>query len=437
MNLTLPDFLAFDLVPLLSAVITALTCGLLGNFLVLRKMSLMGDAISHAVLPGIVAAFFITASRAPLPVFIGATASGLATVGLVEIIRRFGRVEPGAAMGVVFSVLFALGVFMMQRGGADAVDLDPACILHGTLETLEWQQPPTTLAGVFAADALAGIPGHLWTQAATLAFVVLFIAVLFKELRIAAFDAQSAAAQGISPALMHYLLMGVVAAAAVASFEAVGSILVIAMLICPAATARLLTERLLAQIVVSAVVAVATGLIGYSLAVFVPLAFGWMTPSVAGMMTVVAGTFVALAIVLSPSRGVVARLVRTRRLARRVALEDLLARLYRAEERGTPAVAVPELLQALRGSRPAGMRHAARTGLIAVDDGRATLTQAGREAATAVIRRHRLWEGYLVDRAGLSPDHVHEPAELLEHLPLETELPVPPTAADPHGRPIP
>ena len=437
MNLTGSDFLAFDLVPMLSAIITALTCGLLGNFLVLRRMSLMGDAISHAVLPGIVAAFLITASRAPLPVFLGATASGLATVGLVEIIRRVGRVEPGAAMGVVFSVLFALGVFMMQRGGADAVDLDPACILHGSLETLEWQHPPTSLAALFTADALGGIPGQLWTQVITLAVVVVFITVLFKELRIAAFDAQSSAAQGISPALMHYLLMGIVAAAAVASFEAVGSILVIAMLICPAATARLLTERLPAQILVSAVVAIATGLVGYSLAVFVPLAFGWMTPSVAGMMTVVAGGFVTLAILLSPSRGVAARSIRTRKLARRVALEDLLARLYRAQERGMLTMSVPELLEAARGSRPAGTRHAAKIGLVTVDDGRATLTEAGRKAAAAIIRRHRLWEGYLVDRAGLSPDHVHEPAELLEHLPLETELPVPPTAADPHGRPIP
>lgn len=444
MNLTLPDFLAFDLVPMLSGILTALSCGLLGNFLVLRKMSLMGDAISHAVLPGIVAAFFITASRAPLPVFLGATASGLATVGLVELIRRVGRVEPGAAMGVVFSVLFALGVFMMQRGGADAVDLDPSCILHGSLELLSWQDPPTTAAGLFTAEALAGIPSQLWTQAATLAVVVVFITVLFKELRIAAFDAQSAAAQGMSPTLMHYLLMGIVAAAAVASFEAVGSILVIAMLICPAATARLLTERLVPQILVSAAVAVATGVVGYTLAVFVPLALHWHWPdgkevslSAAGMMTATAGCFVALAIVLSPTRGVVAVRIRNRRVARRVALEDLLARLYRAEEHGTLEMTVAELLEASRGSRPAGSTHAAKLGLVTIDGNQARLTDAGRARAAAIIRRHRLWEGYLVDRAGLSPDHVHEPAELLEHLPLDGALPIPPKAEDPHGRPIP
>ncbi len=436
--MTMQTFLTLDLMPMLSGLLAAVTCGLLGNFLVLRRLSLMGDAISHAVLPGIVLAFLLTASRAPLPVFLGATASGLLTVGLVELIRRVGRVEPGAAMGVVFSVLFALGVFIMARGGAESVDLDPGCVLYGTLETLAWTGPPETLGELFSLQVLGGLPRPIWVQSVTLIVVVIFVVTLFKELGIAAFDAQSAAAQGISPTLMHYLLMSVVAGAAVASFEAVGSILVIAMLICPAATARMLTDRLRSQVIVSAIVAVATGGLGYTLAVFVPLGLGWrFTPSVAGMMTVVAGAFVALSIVFSPTRGMVARKVRTRRLARRVALEDLLARLFRAEEEGAPALASADLSRASRGSHPAGLERAAKSGLVSIEGSLASLTDAGRAAAAAIVRRHRLWEGYLVDRAGLSPDHVHEPAELLEHLSLETELPIPDAGADPHGKPIP
>lgn len=436
--MTTQTFLSLDLVPMLSGIFAALTCGLLGNFLVLRRLSLMGDAISHAVLPGIVLAFLLTASRSPLPVFLGATASGLLTVGLVELIRRIGRVEPGAAMGVVFSVLFALGVFIMARGGAEAVDLDPGCVLYGTLETLAWTGPPQTMGELFSIHVLNGLPRPIWVQAVTLIVVVVFIVALFKELSIAAFDAQLAAAQGISPTLMHYVLMSVVAGAAVASFEAVGSILVIAMLICPAATARMLTERLRSQIIVSAFVAIATGGIGYTLAVFIPLGLGWrFTPSVAGMMTVVAGAFVALSIVFSPTRGLVVGRLRTRRLARRVALEDLLARLFRAQEAGTPALTSSELKHASHGSHPAGLERAAKNGLVTVEGSLASLTESGRTAAAAIVRRHRLWEGYLVDQAGLSPDHVHEPAERLEHLPLDEELPIPEVGKDPHGKPIP
>ena len=130
--------IGLDLFPLLAGTLASVGCGLLGNFLVLRRLSLMGDAISHSVLPGLVIAFLIASSRSPLVMFLGAAIAGVATVVLVELVKKLGRVEPGAAMGVVFSILFAAGVLLIEQAAADLVDLDAECVLHGQLELLWW-----------------------------------------------------------------------------------------------------------------------------------------------------------------------------------------------------------------------------------------------------------------------------------------------------------
>ncbi len=430
--------LGLDLFPLAAGVLAALTCGLLGNFLVLRRLSLMGDAISHSVLPGLVIAFLLTASRSPLAMFLGAAAAGIATVVLVELVKRLGRVEPGAAMGVVFSVLFALGVLLIERAAVRHVDLDADCVLHGQLETLWWIGAPDALAGLWSRETLAAVPPQVWTLLAACAAAIAFTVLLFKELRIAAFDPGLATSQGFDARLLHYALMILVAVATVASFEAVGSILVIAMLVCPAATARLLTDRLAPQVWWSAAVAIATGVLGYVAASAVPAALGRDAVNAAGSMAVTAGGLLVLAIVASPRHGVVARGWRRRRLGRAIALEDLLAALYRLRERAAAAPAAGELERLLPGRalRPA-LAEATRRGLVTMaagGGGAVVLTPAGAGAARDLVRRHRLWESYLVQEAGLAPDHVHATAEQLEHLPI---APAAGPAVDPHGTWIP
>ncbi|MCA9310803.1 MAG: metal ABC transporter permease, partial [Phycisphaerales bacterium] len=214
-------FLSIDLLPLLAATLAAFSCGLLGNFLVLRRLSLMGDAISHAVLPGLVIAFLLFGTRASLAMFFGAAVAGVATVALVELIRRFGRVEPGAAMGVVFSVMFALGVVLLEQAAARQVDLDADCVLHGQLETIFWF-PPSIWSDFLAWSTLRDTPRQVVVLAGTLAVCAAFVAVFFKELRLAAFDPGLADALGFRSSAIHAGLMALVAAATVASFEAVG-----------------------------------------------------------------------------------------------------------------------------------------------------------------------------------------------------------------------
>jgi len=413
-----------DLFPFTAALLAALVCALLGNFLVLRRLSLMGDAISHSVLPGLVVAFLITSSREPGAMFIGAALAGVATVVLVELVKRLGKVEPGAAMGVVFSVLFALGVLLIEQAAADQIDLDAECVLHGQLELLTWWDAPDTFVGLWSMETLDAAPRQVRTLLWMFALAVVFVVVFFKELRIAAFDPALATAQGISAGVMHYALMIFVAAATVASFEAVGSILVIAMLICPAATARLLTDRLKTQVALSLVLASGAATLGYFGATIVPGVLGFDSVNAAGSIAVASGALLAVAVVGSPSHGLVGRLLRRRRIGREVAMDDALATLFRAEESDGGAAA----------ASGAGVGFAVRKGYAEVVDGAARLTGAGRARARGLVRRHRLWERYLVDEAGYAPDHVHDTAEEFEHT---RYAPEPGARTDPHGRPIP
>ncbi|TVP80056.1 MAG: metal ABC transporter permease, partial [Puniceicoccaceae bacterium] len=191
--------------------LAAIACALLGNFLVLRKMSMMGDAISHAVLPGLAIAFIITGARASLTMFIGAAVVGLLTAVFTQWISRFGKVDEGASMGIVFTSLFALGLLLIVQA-ADHVDLDPSCVLYGAIELtpldVVWQ---TEIFGIAvdvprAALILGGV------TLLNLGFVVGF----FKELRISSFDPELATTMGIRSNRMHYLLMALVAMTTVA-----------------------------------------------------------------------------------------------------------------------------------------------------------------------------------------------------------------------------
>lgn len=314
MNESLYQVLSIDMPPLLCSVLAAVTCGLLGNYLVLRRMSLMGDAISHSVLPGLVIAFLLTGARTPGPMFAGAAASGVVTAVLVEALRRMGRIESGTAMGVTFSILFALGVLLLEQAAARQVDLDADCVLHGQLETLFWF-PPRELRDWTLTGVVGAMPRQAITLFVMLAFAGAFVWLFFKELKIASFDPGLATALGMNATAIHLLLMVFVAGATVAAFEAVGSILVVGMLICPAATARLLTDRLTVQIWLSVLVAIVTSVTGYVLAVAGP---GWFgvdhAVSVSGMSVVTAGMALGAAIVLSPTHGIIARVSQGRHL---------------------------------------------------------------------------------------------------------------------------
>ncbi|WP_135465764.1 metal ABC transporter permease [Crenalkalicoccus roseus] len=295
-------FLQLDLPPLLAALLAGGTCGLLGSFLVLRRESLVGDALAHAVLPGIVLGFALTGLRAGLPMLAGALVAALLAVGAIGLVRRAARLEPGAATGAVFTVFFALGLVLLEATGARAVDLDLDCVLFGQLETLVWPAA-TGWHSLRDPAALAALPRQLGLLAGVAAASALVVALLWRPLQLLCFDPGYARVLGLPVRRLETALSLLVAAAAVAAFEAVGSILVVALLVCPAAAVRLATERYAAQVLGGAALGAALAALGYALAGPLPAALGLpLSLSAGGVIGTLGGLAVAAAALAARGR---------------------------------------------------------------------------------------------------------------------------------------
>lgn len=424
----------------LAGILCAIASAVLGNFLVLRRLSMLGDAVSHAILPGLAVAFFVSNSRSSLPMFLGAVAVGVLTALFTEWIRSGGRVDEGASMGVVFTSLFALGLVMIVQA-ADRVDLDAGCVLYGAIELTPLDR--ITLLGL-------DIPRAVVVLGCVAILNVLFVIVFFKELKLSAFDPSLATSMGFSATVMHYALMVLVAITAVASFESVGNILVVAMFIVPPATAFLLTDRLGVMIWLSAILAVVGAIVGHMSAVIVPSWFGFQSTSTAGMMAVMVGVLFTLALLFSPSQGLVVKWIRNRELALRILSDDIVAYLYRRQERETidrqmTAVNSRELAHELFAGNwqlksalfALRWRQELQRSAIGYQ-----LTERGQQHARELVRSHRLWEQYLVSEAQVDAGRIHDKAELLEHFTnrrlrdqLDEAMDAP--DRDPHGAEIP
>ncbi len=296
------EFLQLSLAPLLIGVLAAVACALPGNFLVLRRQALIGDAISHVVLPGIIAAFLLTGTVSAWPMMIGAAGAAVISVALIELVRRLGRVEPGAAMGLVFTTMFAGGVLLLEQSDTSGVHLDVEHALYGNLESLIWIDAEGW-GSLLDTGALAGLPPQVARLAIVLAGLVAFLWLFWRPLAISTFDPGFAQSVGIRNGPLGFALVTATAVAAVAAFDAVGSIIVIAMFVCPPAAARLMTNRLGRQVAWSVGFAVVSAVLGYVLAGYGPLWLGAANSvSAAGMIATVSGLILAAACVLGPQR---------------------------------------------------------------------------------------------------------------------------------------
>jgi len=273
------------------------TCGLVGCFVILRRMALVGDAISHSLLPGITLAFLLTHSRDTFPMMLGAVIAGVVTVALIEAIRYTSRIKPDAAIGIVFSSLFAVGVILISVF-ADKVDLDAECVLYGELGFIPLQE-----IAHFGGIEIGPEPVVRMAIIALIAVVLLF--AFFKEMLVTSFDSGLAASLGINPTRYQYGLTLFLSIVIVSSFESVGVVLVIAMIIFPGATALMLTDRLPLALALSTVFGAIYALLGFHLAT-------WLNASIAGGMTVIAGIVFGTVWAIAPQRGLLVALVRKR-----------------------------------------------------------------------------------------------------------------------------
>lgn len=364
-----------ELIILLVGSAVAAACALAGSFLVLRRMALLGDAISHAVLPGIAVAFLLSGERSALPMVLGAGAVGVLTVFLVELSARTRRLKEDASIGVVFPALFAVGVILISRY-AGQVDLDLDCVLYGEIAYTPWDLL------FFRGQAIG--PKALWVNGLVLLLNVGFVTALYKELKVTTFDPALAAALGFAPTLVHYLLMSLVSITVVGAFESVGAILVVAMLVVPPATAYLLTERLDHMLLASVALGVASALGGYG------LARSW-DASIAGAMAMAAGGLFVIAFLLSPRHGLVARLVRHHRVGLATS-EQLLLLHLRHDGRALPLAKLERrfswrrrrLRRVVTRLTDRGWLEEAEAGLVLTAAGAAALEHSGQLAL-----RHR------------------------------------------------
>ena len=278
----------------LIAAIVAVACAIPGVFLVLRKMALISDAISHSILPGIVVGFLITHDLNSPWLILLATITGIITVVLVEAIQKTGLVKEDTAIGLVFPALFSIGVILIAKNAND-VHLDVDAVLLGELAFAPFDR--LLVGGVDIG------PKSLWVMGSILLLTIGLLVAFFKELKVSTFDAGLSSALGFSPVIMHYGLMSISSITVVGAFDAVGAVLVVALMIAPAATAYLLTSDLKKMLLLSVFFGVTAAIAGYWVAHF-------LDASISGSMTTVLG-FVFLGVYLfAPNKGIIAVMYR-------------------------------------------------------------------------------------------------------------------------------
>jgi len=299
----------------LIAIVVAAACALPGVFLVLRRVALLSDAISHSILLGIVLAFFIVEDLASPLLIVAAALTGVFTVFLVEMINRTRLVKEDAAIGLVFPVLFSIGVILISRYAGN-VHLDIDSVLLGEIAFAPFNR--MVIAGMDVG------PKALWVMGGILIINIVLIILFFKEFKLVSFDSGLAAALGFSPTVITYLLMTQVSITAVGAFDAVGSILVVALMIAPPATAYILTDNMTRMIIYSALIGAVGAVSGYWIA-------HWLDVSIAGSMAGMSGVLFGLAFLLVPKRGLLAQMMRRRKQKREFKVVMLLIHLYNHE----------------------------------------------------------------------------------------------------------
>lgn len=390
-------------VVLLGATLLGMAAGLVGSFTLLRKRALMGDALSHATFPGIVLAFLLGNAMGlgekSLPLLLaGATLSGVLGVLTILLLGRFTRIKEDTALGVVLGVFFGLGVALfrvVQNLGSGSA---------------------TGLQSFIYGKAASMVPQDVeWIAAACLLAIVV-CAVFFKEFRLLCFDSGYAAGQGWPVLALDTVMMALVVTVTVVGLQAVGLILVIALLIIPAAAARFWTERMVSMVWIAAVLGGLSATLGAAVSALFP-----KLPSGA-MIVIVAASVFGFSMLLGSARGVLPRTVRQRALRKKVGRQNLLRAIYEINElSGDDASVVGfDTLQTRRSWSAAELRRqverAKASGDLVTTAGGVRLTQTGREEAARIVRNHRLWEMYLITHADVAPSHVDRDADMIEHV---------------------
>lgn len=402
---------------LIASITIGISCGLIGTYIMLRRMSLIGDALAHAVLPGVVVSFMV-AGKSEIALFVGAVVSGILTVLLIGFVNRNSKIKEDTSIGIIFTGAFALGILLVSQ--LKQVHIDLSSYLFG--------------------DVLGVSTGDITLSLIIMGVIVICILLFYKQLLLTSFDPTMAMTIGISTTLVHYMLMTLLSMSIVAGLQSVGVILIIAMLITPPATAYLLSDNLKKILFLSAFLGMVSAVIGLYLSYHFNFASG-------ASIVLVAVTLFLLAFLFSPKEGVVTKLIRRRGASKLVLMEDVIKLSYRFNEnKGKDKLGLTDSIANELGISNGKVESAIRTliskGLMKSEGGGYSLTQDGIKYATRLVRTHRLWETYVTKEKVIGVEHVHPEAEKVEHMltedvvdELDEELGFP--EKDPHGSDIP
>lgn len=352
------------------ASLVAIACAIPGTFLVLRKMAMISDAISHSILPGIVVGFFITQDlNSPLLILLAAI-TGVITVVLVEYIQKTGLVKEDTAIGLVFPVLFSIGVIMIAKNAND-IHLDIDAVLLGEIAFAPFDR--LLISGIDVG------PKSLWIIGSILIITIALLLAFFKELKLSTFDKGLAASLGFSPVVIHYGLMSVSSITTVGAFDAVGAILVVALMIAPAASAYLLTTDLKKMLILSIIFGVMSAISGYWFA-------HWLDASIAGSITTMLGVLFLLVYLFAPSKGVIAVIYREKQQRTEVSLLTFLLHLKNHdEERERHVNHLNEHINWQKVRSKTVLDLALKNNMIEIDKNIVSLTSKGDEFTTQAI----------------------------------------------------
>lgn len=400
---------------LIASVLVGGLCGLLGCFLVLRNMSLIGDALSHAILPGIVVAFVLF-GYSTMAFFGGSVIAGVVSAFLITWLQRNVRIKNDAAIGIIFSFMFSLGVIGISwLSHHEGVHLDLKDFLFGNILAVEQSDVILTLIMVV--------------------LVIAMILIFYRSLFVTSFQADLANTLGIDANFIHYLTMFLLSLSVVASLRSVGVILVVSMLITPASAALLISDRLPKVLATSVILGMISAMTGLLLSISFDFPPG---PSMAVVTTMI----YIIIMLFAPQRGLFSKWQTRKNHEMREVIEDILKLM---SKQSATILSIKDIADKSIHSERTLLRYLykmQKLGLVKIENNKVQLSEDGKLRAYQLIRAHRLWEVYLVEQLGLDKDQIHEEAEKFEHQLSEEEISEMDASLgfpekDPHGSPIP
>jgi manganese/zinc/iron transport system permease protein len=408
----------------IGVVLLASSAGVVGTFTFLKKQALVGDAVAHAVLPGICLAFLLSGTKNPAILIIGAFSTGWLSLVIMDYITRHSKIKEDTAIALILSVFFGVGILLLtyiQKTGNAA---------------------QTGLQSFLFGKAAALVGSDLIVFAVIALILIVTVILFFKELKLIAFDENFASSIGLPVYRLNLLLTSLTVLAVVTGIQAVGVVLMAAMLITPAAAARFWTNDILKMTLIAASLGALSGLAGAYVSYTAP------TMPTGPWIVMIISAIALISFFIAPERGIISRMIQQRQLQRQIMDENLLKELYHLGEKDNNNFierTLKELIeeryfpkQLLKGS----LKRLSKRGFVREQDDKWSFTAAGFEKGKRVVKLHRLWELYLSTYMEIAPDHVHEDAETIEHVitpeleaELEHLLDYPKT--DPHDKAIP